>query len=462
MKINLITSTILLSSMLSIMMLSCDSFTEVNLPKSQMTSEGVFNDYATADAALTDIYSKMRDTGILTGSSSGISIQLGNYTDELVAFGTPTSTTVSFFNNAVLPSNSNISDYWNSSYNEIYAANAVLEGTEASTVISAENKAKLQGESLFIRAFVHFYLVNLFGDVPYIKTTDYAANSFPARQTAEDVYKNITADLLSAAELLPDAYTNTERIRPNRFTVRAFLARVYLYRGLFAEASNESSAVLNQNALYSLNPNLNQVFLIGSKETIWQLKPAVAGQNTKEGITFIFLSGPPGLTSVSAELYNSFASADLRKTNWIKEVKNGNDSWYHSSKYKEQNFTAVSKEYSIIFRTAEQYLIRAEARAQQGDLIGAKEDLNKIRQRAGIQNTPALTKEEILLAVLQERKWEFFTENAHRFFDLKRSNSIDAVLSVVKPGWNRTDSLLPIPQSELSANPNLRPQNAGY
>lgn len=462
MKKMLTTSRIFLPLLLVLIMLSCDSFTEVNLPKSQMTSEGVFNDFATADAALTDIYAKLRDTGLLTGSNTGISIQLGNYTDELIAFGSPTSPTVSFFNNAVLPSSSNISDYWNSSYNQIYAANSVLQGTAASTSISAENKLKLQGESLFIRALVHFYLVNIFGGVPYVTTTDYTTNSFTARQSVDDVYKNITEDLLKSEELLSDAYSSTERIRPNRFTVKAFLARVYLYRGLFAEASNEASAVLNQSGLYTLTPILNQVFLIGSKETIWQLKPAVAGQNTKEGTTFIFLIAPPALTCLNPVLYNSFVSSDLRRTNWIKEVKNGNDSYYHPYKYKEQTFTATSKEYSIVFRAAEQYLIRAEARAEQGDLIGAKEDLNKIRQRAGLPNTAALSKEEILFAVQEERKWEFFTEYGHRFFDLKRANNIDNVLSAVKPGWESTDSLLPIPQSELSANPNLRPQNAGY
>jgi hypothetical protein len=448
--------------MLAFAEVSCDSFVEVDLPESQLTSEGVFKDNATADAALSDIYAKLRDTGILTGANTGISNQLGNYTDELIAFGSPTSTTVSFFNNALLPSNSNVADYWNNSYNQIYAANAVLEGVAENTVFSAENKAKLRGESLFIRALVHFYLVNLFGDIPYIKTTDYTANAYVTRQPLDEVYKNITADLQNAADLLPAAYSSTERIRPNKYTVKALLARVYLHRGLYAEAANESSAVLNQSSTYILNSDLNQVFLIGSKETIWQLKSAVAGQNSQEGATFIFLSAPPVLTSLNPDLFNSFTSGDLRKNSWIKTVMNGNTPYYHPYKYKQQDFTGTSKEYSIVFRTAEQYLIRAEARAHQGDLIGAKEDLNKIRHRAGLGDTAALTQNEILQAVLEERKWELFTEQGHRFFDLKRYNKIDEVLAAVKQGWNTTDSLLPIPQNELSANPNLRPQNPGY
>jgi hypothetical protein len=443
-------------------LISCDSFVDVDLPKSQLTSEGVFKDFATADAALSDIYAKIRDKGILTGQNTGISCQMGNYTDELAAYGTPTSTTVSFYNNAVLPSNSDVADYWNASYNQIYAANAILEGIADNISFPVENKNKLQGESLFIRALIHFYLVNLFGDIPYIKNTDYTKNSLISRMPSATVYENIINDLKNAIELLPTSYSTTERIRPNKYTAQALLARVFLYIGRYEEASNEASLIINQSSTFSLTKNINQVFLISSKETIWQLKAAAAGQNTQEADTFIFLSAPPAMTSLSANLVNSFAPTDLRRLNWIKEVTDDNSVWYHPYKYKEQNFTASSVEYSIVFRTAEQYLIRAEARAHQGNLTGAKEDLNKIRQRSGLLDTQAHTQTEILDAILLERKWEFFTEQGHRFFDLKRLNKIDEALSGFKEGWEGTDRLLPIPQSELSANPNLRPQNPGY
>lgn len=443
-------------------LISCDSFVDVDLPKSQLTSEGVFKDFATADAALNDIYAKIRDKGILTGQNTGISCQMGNYTDELAAYGTQTSTTVSFYNNVVLPSNSDVADYWNASYNQIYAANAILEGIAENISFTVENKNKLQGESLFIRALIHFYLVNLFGDIPYIKNTDYTKNSLISRMPSATVYDNITNDLKNAIELLPTAYSTTERIRPNKYTAQALLARVFLYMGRYEDASNEASIIINQSTTFPLTKNINQVFLISSKETIWQLKAAAAGQNTQEADTFIFLSAPPAMTSLSDNLVNSFAPTDLRRLNWLKEVTDQNSVWYHPYKYKEQNFTASSVEYSIVFRTAEQYLIRAEARAYQGNLTGAKEDLNKIRQRAGLLDTQALTQTEILDAILLERKWEFFTELGHRFFDLKRLNKIDEALSGIKPGWESTDSLLPIPQSELSANPNLRPQNPGY
>jgi len=113
-------------------------------------------------------------------------------------------------------------------------------------------------------------------------------------------------------------------------------------------------------------------------------------------------------------------------------------------------------------RLSELYLIRAEARAKQGFLSGAQDDLNVIRNLAGLPDTTASSQEELLSAILQERRVEFFTESGHRFLDLKRAGQVTTVLDVVKPGWDVHEALFPLPQNELLLNPNLEPQNAGY
>lgn len=455
-------TNILLGLSLLLILNACDSFVAVDLPKSQLTNVAVFEDNATANAALANIYSNIRDKGILTGTNTGISNQLANYTDDMVAYGNTTNPSFPFYNDNILPSNSSISDYWNASYNQIYSANAILEGVDLSTKLSEDNKKLLQGEALFIRALLHFYLVNLFGDVPYIKETDYLKNSTASRMPTQQVYENVILDLEKAIILLPENYSGTSRVRPTKYVAKALLARTYLYTKAYAQAANEATTVLNQTAIYSLEESLNDVFLLSSKETIWQLQAGISGQNTQEAAVFVFLSGPPSLVALSDNLIASFLPADMRKTNWTKAITDGTTTWYHANKYKERDFTGVSKEYSIVFRLAELYLIRAEARAHQGDLIGAKEDLNIIRQRAGLAPTMAISQAEIITAIVQERRREFFTEHGHRFFDLKRLNLLDTTLSAVKPGWNTTDQLFPIPQSELSTNPNLRPQNPGY
>jgi hypothetical protein len=98
---------------------------------------------------------------------------------------------------------------------------------------------------------------------------------------------------------------------------------------------------------------------------------------------------------------------------------------------------------------------------EQGNLSQGAEDLNKIRNRAGLNSVDVLTKEQLLTAIYDERRKELFTEYSHRFFDLKRSGQINAVLST-KPGWNDTDIVFPLPQKELDLNPGLLPQNQGY
>lgn len=441
---------------------ACDSFVEVELPQSQLTNTAVFDTYATATASLTDIYSKMRDQGFLAGTSYGLSNQLGNYSDEINCYAAPGDLTMPFFTNSLLSTNSSIADFWNNSYNFIYSSNAVIEGVQASNKLTPQEKRQLKGEALFIRALIHFYLTNLYGDVPYIVSTNYQYNNTAGKHSTAEVYKFAIDDLQQAALLLETTYKNTERTRPNQYTVSSLLARLYLYNGNWAEASNSASSVLNATNFYQLENDLTQVFLKKSKETIWQFQPSRAGKNTDEAYTFIFSSGPPPLVSLDNTLVDSFNAEDLRKSKWIKAVTNQSKVWYHPFKYKLNNITAESLEYSIVFRLAEQYLIRAEARVNQGDLIGAKEDLNKIRSRAGLGNTTADSQSEILKAIQQERRWELFTEHGHRFFDLKRYGSINNVLSPIKAGWNSTDVLFPIPQKELNVNPNILPQNDGY
>ena len=453
MKTVSINTTILLGIITSylFLLLGCDAFVEVDLPSSQLAAQAVFEDKNTANAAMTNIYASFRDSGIISGNVFGISNEMGNYADELVYYGTTTNAGQDFYNNTILSTNSQISSWWSRSYNQIYAANAIIEGLNSSTMIAVNDKNNLTGEALFVRALL-----------PYVITTNYQQNKLVGRMPSDAVYTHLIEDLSQSIALLPENYHTADRIRPNKSAAKALLARIYLYSGAWAEAANVASYIINNTSVYSWEENLDKIFLKESGATIWQLKPVAEGQNTGEGETFIFTAGPPPIVALSTELLNAFESGDLRKEHWTKAVTNGTSTWYHSYKYKEQNATSASLEYSVIFRLAEQYLIRAEARAHQGDLIGAKEDLNKIRHTAGLAATSAVSQAEILDAIQHERQVEFFTEEGHRFFDLKRTGRIDEVLAPVKPGWGSNDKLFPVPESELLLNPNLAPQNPGY
>ena len=444
-----------------VVLTACDDFVEVDQPNSQLTNTAVFENTTTANAAVADVYAQIRENGAASGRLFGLSCLLGTYTDELVSYESGSYSTADFYNNTLLASNSFISQEWNGTYNQIYAANAIIEGVEKSAYLPQQDKDQLTGEALFLRAFLHFGLVNTFGDIPYVTSTDYITNSTVTRLPKAAVYQNIISDLENAITLLPEQYLQPTRTRACKKVAQALLSRVYLYNGDNAEAADMASAVINDDADFIWEADLDKVFLKESTATIWQLESGTSGGNTYEGSTFIFLAGPPNTIALSDNFISQFEAGDLRRTHWVKEVTDGVSTWYHPYKYKQDVASGSSMEYSVILRLAEQYLIRAEARARQGELVSSKDDIDKIRINAGLPQTTATTQGELLDAILQERRSELFTEHGHRFFDLKRFGKLDEVLSS-KIGWNQTDQLWPLPQSELRANPFLSPQNPGY
>lgn len=441
---------------------SCEDFLEIDEPFGQVPHQEVYEDEATATAAVTTMYAKLRDEVLVTGTSFGMGILMGLYTDELDFYGMPWDSSQTFYYHQIVASDTGVESIWDKSYNLIYMSNAVLEGLESSSNLSTPVKNQLKGESLFIRSLAHFYLVNLFGEIPYITATDFEVNKEVSRMPTDIVYENILADLDEAKTLLGDTYVSEERTRANKWVVSALLSRVYLYMERWEDAEIESSLLINNTSLFSLEADITNEFLKESTSAILQLKPKNLGSNSQEGSTFIFVTPPPPFVALTNTFVDSMEDNDLRRIHWVGEATDGTQTWYFPFKYKQYSNTGISMEYSIVFRLAEQYLIRAEARARQDNISGAQEDINSIRQRAGLENTTATSTENLLKAILSERRFELFTEHGHRWFDLRRFGVAGEVLTPIKPGWSSTHILLPIPEADLLTNPNLNPQNQGY
>ncbi len=436
----------------------CENFLETEGPTGQILHQNVFENDITATAAITTMYAKLRDEVLVTGNLSGLGLQMGLYADELDYFGSPGQPIETFYNHQMIASNVIVSRIWNSSYNLIYMANTAIEGLENSQALSLEVKSQLLAEALFIRAFTHFYLVNLFGEIPYITTTDFDINRQVSRLSEAIVYEHMVSDLLEAKNNIGENYVSNERVRANKYVVSALLSRVYLYTSQWENAEHESSLVIDNTALYNLEMNLENEFSKTSPSAILQLKTKLASQNTTEANTLVFTSGPPPLAALNPNLVNTMEPNDLRRLHWVGEVTNGSSTWYHPKKYRQ----GTNLQYSTVFRLAEQYLIRAEARTQLNDISGAQHDINSIRQRAGLPQTEASSSEDLIQVIINERKSELFTEHGHRWFDLRRLGLAIEILSPIKPSWQTTDILLPIPESELLMNMNLNPQNPGY
>jgi hypothetical protein len=458
-----------ISCLLCIVILgSCDKITDVGGPATSITNGNVFQNDVTATSAVTGIYAKamLPTISFLNG---GVTIYTGLSADEFVSNGT-NSTVLEFMSNSLQSSNQVVRlNLWTPAYTLIYQANACIEGLNGSNSLSASTKKQLLGESYFIRAFIYFNLINLFGDVPLIVETNYEVNALLPRTNSTLVKGQIKQDLITAIGLLSSDYPTENRVRPNKWTALSLLARLNLYNENWADAENEASQVIS-SGIYSLERSLQNVFLYNSKESIFQLMPVIKGYNTTEGNQLI-----PGTTaaaiplcSLSPYLLNVFEPGDKRDSFWVGRKPVDGIVYTYAYKYQQKaNFTTsfVLMEYYTVLRLAEQYLIRAEARANQQNLNGAMEDIDTIRSRAGLPllsiTNPYIGKEDLLIAIQKERQIELFAEWGNRWFDLKRTKQADVVLKNRKSAWNSTDTLYPIPSTERIQNPNLT-QNDGY
>jgi len=436
---------------------SCKKLVEVGTPENQIPSSDVFTSDASALSAISGIYSKLSlpDFGIGTGA---ITLFTGLSADELIDHS-GSQYRRNFYLNNLDPANILVTQMWSEAFNIIYAANVIIEGLENTTLVSDATSRQIKGEALFIRAFLHFYLAGLSGDVPYVTTTDYRKNGLAARTSVAEVYNQIAADLVTAKDLLSDTYPTDGRMRPNRYAAAALLARVHLYKGDWLSAELESTLVLENASQYALE-DLNSVFLKNSREAIWQLMPVRLNYNATEA-TYFILEGYPSIASLTPQLFGAFDSADQRLDVWTGTFVANSDTFHYPYKYKTK-MSSPANEYYVVLRVAEQFLIRAEARAMQDNLAGAEEDINVVRTRAGLAPVSLTTHEQSQAELQSQRRAELFAEWGHRWLDLKRWNIIDDVLAPVKgAGWQSHDRLYPIPQAQIANNPNFA-QNEGY
>lgn len=471
------------------MLLSCKKFVDVSPSITSINQENVYSNASTATSVLTNIYSEMsKASAFAFAGNLGISVFCGLSADELtLSSGISDNRYLAYYKNELVAqslSQNYGSEFWQTPYNLIFICNSALEGINKSQKLSLDVKKQLTGEARFVRAFIYFYLVNLFGDVPMPLTTDYKVNRYLSRLPEASVYEQIIEDLKQAQEMLSEVYIdgalkpytgNVERIRPNKWAATALLARAYLYNKDYSKAEIEASKLIENSGLFNLTA-LNSVFLKNSSECIWSLQGVTLNRNTEDGLTFIIpTSGPSNGNDLSNPVYlsnsllNSFEPDDQRKLvgNWISTLTIPASIYYFSYKYKQGAGSTPGQEYLVMLRLAEQYLIRAEARAYLNNIAGAQSDLNLIRNRAGLSDTPAADKSSLLSAILIERRHELFTEMGHRWFDLKRTENVNSVMTDETPiksnglPWSSYQQLYPILFSDILGNPNLT-QNVGY
>jgi len=476
------TTGVLLSGLL---ITGCNKMLDIKDPVNSITTNQVFQTDDQAATALNGLYSFLINGGEQEAgsygqlgndlySAGGITLAAGHSADELYqpSLSGDDQYYVETTARITLQNLGYSSKLWKSAYKGIFNANALIEGarTAKSAEFTQAYRKRVLGEALAVRAMGYFYLVNLFGKVPLALSIDYNDTQNLPSATPEAVYQQIINDLEEASEYLSENYdgNNTERMRINKWYVKAMLARVYLFTKNYDKAWQYANDVISRTDLFKLEP-LNNVFSIASREVIFQLKQSNLSEIIGNATPEEYAMAGRYLTPV---LLNAFEEGDNRKTAWTEAVVSGpfTPAGFFPAKYKinlsNRIVLGYRSEYYVVMRLAEMYLVRAEANMLRGaaNKNAVIDDLNAIRERAGLNDLPyTLTDQQTTDAIAHERQVELFAEWGHRWLDLKRTNKTTEVLSAIsyKQPWNEHQLLYPVPPDEIQWDNHLS-QNPGY
>ncbi len=442
--------------LVAIIFTGCDDNLDLK-PEQDLTPEAALGSANNIQNLLVGAYDLAGQNEIFAGQYNLASELIAN-TGELAWRGTFQGP-AEFNRKEITTGNGFVADYWISSYAVSNQVNLILENLEKFE--EEDVAARVEGEAKFLRAVVYFDLLRFFAlpykaeggnsqlGVPIITmgVSDASQIEFPTRNTVEEGYNFVIQDLKDAIANLPES-NPIASFYANKFAAEALLARVYFQQGNYEEALESANFVI-ENSPYSLTGDFAGAFNNDGNSTedifAWQIttQDGVNDMNTYWATRAFGGRSLTGDVTIEAPYFEVFNDEEDDRSTFFYE---GNGTL---STLKWQNQFA-----NIPFlRLAEMYLIRAESNFRLGSSLGAApvEDINILRNRAGAPTLSTVTLEEIL----EERKRELAFEGFALHEAKRLEQSIDGL------AFDANSLVLPIPQREIDANPNLQ-QNPGY
>lgn len=385
----------------------------------------------------------------------------GDFTADNIKHNGTFTSYQEFGTKQITSTNSDVSTFWAGLFRTVYVANFILERLPNVTGVTSDSRKQLIAEARFLRGMTNFYGVYTFGDIPLVTTTSQETNRNIGRTAKAIVLAAVLADYQAALADLPDD-SSTGAAYLSKRVVQAALARFYLYQKNWVQAEVNATSVISSGK-FTLVPDYNSVVNLNfTAESIFEV--GYTQNDDPATLNTLFVSRREVIPSdqVVIALNSTESGARVATIAFNVQQQQGNDNGWTVRKYG----TALAGNANIVvFRLAEMYLIRAEARAQQGNLTattGAVADLNVLRNRAKASTVTVAAQADILLAIERERQYELSFEG-HRWYDLVRTGRAQAVMSAFSPNWNSRYEVWPIPQSEILRNPALQnAQNPGY
>jgi starch-binding outer membrane protein, SusD/RagB family len=510
---NKIYTSLLTTILFSTLFTSCVDLNED--VRSRISSDQFYKTQSDATAAVQSIYAD------LTHNTSGdhasiynrlLVLSVGMMTDENIPG--PRATNPDVRSIAALTQTSTNTRYyelWRQHYEAINRANVAIDKLPSIKDGDTLVTQRLILEAKFLRGLLYYNLVRLWGDVPLVlHPTESLSNLNVARTSKAVVYAQVISDF-TAATSLPKKYTGADAFRATSGAARAFLLSVAVTQRNWAEAIKQYNAIQTGGYGYDLFANYGDNFVTGKKNTVEHI---FDGWCNADGATQNGTGNNNILSSISAPVSKYAAGqgvggdADapiitlrqLFKANDARTKVTFQDSILatgsttkkiyspHFYKYWDPSASSTLLQNGVnipIIRYAEVLLFYAEAQneANAGPNTEAYNAINKVRNRAGLPNlTAGLSQDQFRDSIFFEKHLEFVYEQV-RWFDLIRVNGsgkakLVSTLQALKDpakGGNSTDSwtvakannvsdkflLLPVPASELIANPSLT-QNPGW
>lgn len=359
--------------------------------------------------------------------------------------------------NDVSPSENTATFNWRRYYHASFIANYTIESKDNIEEGTIEEVNQMIGESYMLRAYMHFLLVNIYGE-PYTHCDPATSKAIPLklnsdteatlfRNTVGEVYASILSDLTEAEKYLNvDQWDLGYNYRFNTLSVNALRSRVYLYMGEWAKSLEASQAVLAvKNQLVDMSTSTVLPNEYSSPENILALEQILTAGYVRGG-------------KVATSLWRMYGTGDLRRSKYYKQLTASNI----------QISKGGTNQYSCSFRVSEMYLNAAEAALMTGESeIGTARTylltLMKQRYNANAYSTKeaavnAMSRDALLQEIYDERARELAFEG-HRWFDLRRTTrprlekKYGDVTYVLEE--NDTRYTIRIPSEVIEANPGL-------
>lgn len=367
-----------------------------------------------------------------------------------------------------------INSLYTAHYYTIQSANVGLERMAVSPISDAQ-KNQYMGESLFVRAYCYYELVNLFGAVPLYTTSLGTADLKLQRSPAADVYAQIEADLKESAAKL-ESIPVARNGRVNKWAAYALLARVSLFQEKWAEAKQYSNKVITEGP-FALESDFLNIWNVNNHNGVESILEAQSSsvQDKNLGAALPTFSGARGEDKKNfpsndaqdvidgwgwcmptSDLENAYLSEGdvIRRRSTITkwgEAAYGDEVLNPTHKFSlnDNKSGRICRKYYIpiatrraldkkdghlplnipLIRLAEMYLTRAEASYHTGG--DALADINVIRARVKLDPKTGLAGPNLLRQIYKERRLELAFEGL-RLFDIRREKDPSTGKAVIE------------------------------